>query len=46
MCDVVFVDVEWSIVLFCYFNLFGVYESGCIGEDLNGILNNLMLYVM
>ncbi|HPE94887.1 MAG TPA: UDP-glucose 4-epimerase GalE [Bacillota bacterium] len=35
-------DKEWSIVLLRYFNPIGAHESGLIGEDPNGIPNNLM----
>jgi UDP-glucose 4-epimerase len=45
MRDVAFADAEWSIVLLRYFNPFGAHESGRIGEDPNGIPNNLMPYV-
>ncbi len=38
-------DPEWSVVLLRYFNLIGAHESGMIGEDPNGIPNNLMPYV-
>ncbi|PER82245.1 UDP-glucose 4-epimerase GalE [Bacillus cereus] len=43
--DVAFADAEWSIALLRYFNPFGAHESGRIGEDPNGIPNNLMPYV-
>lgn len=45
MRDVAFADEEWSIALLRYFNPFGAHESGQIGEDPNGIPNNLMPYV-
>ncbi|WP_033707409.1 UDP-glucose 4-epimerase GalE, partial [Bacillus mycoides] len=45
MRDVAFADAEWSITLLRYFNPFGAHESGRIGEDPNGIPNNLMPYV-
>ncbi|MBJ8082908.1 UDP-glucose 4-epimerase GalE [Bacillus cereus group sp. N14] len=45
MRDVAFADTEWSIALLRYFNPFGAHESGRIGEDPNGIPNNLMPYV-
>ncbi len=45
MRDVAFADAEWSIALLRYFNPFGAHESGRIGEDPNGIPNNLMPYV-
>lgn len=35
----------WSIVVLRYFNPVGNHESGLIGEDPNGIPNNLMPYV-
>ncbi|QEK97075.1 UDP-glucose 4-epimerase GalE [Bacillus amyloliquefaciens] len=38
-------DSEWSIALLRYFNPFGAHPSGRIGEDPNGIPNNLMPYV-
>lgn len=38
-------DPEWNVVLLRYFNPIGAHESGLIGEDPNGIPNNLMPYV-
>ncbi|MBR5236115.1 MAG: UDP-glucose 4-epimerase GalE [Clostridia bacterium] len=38
-------DKDWSIALLRYFNPIGAHESGLIGEDPNGIPNNLMPYV-
>jgi UDP-glucose 4-epimerase len=38
-------DPEWKIVSLRYFNPVGAHESGLIGEDPNGIPNNLMPYV-
>ena len=38
-------DPEWSVVLLRYFNPIGAHESGLIGEDPNGIPNNLLPYV-
>ncbi len=38
-------DPEWGVVLLRYFNPVGAHESGLIGEDPNGIPNNLMPYV-
>ncbi|MEQ1739358.1 MAG: UDP-glucose 4-epimerase GalE [Methyloglobulus sp.] len=35
----------WKIALLRYFNPIGAHESGKIGEDPNGIPNNLMPYV-
>ena len=42
---VVTADPEWSVVLLRYFNPIGAHESGRIGEDPNGIPNNLMPYI-
>jgi len=36
---------DWSIALLRYFNPAGAYESGQIGEDPQGIPNNLLPYV-
>jgi UDP-glucose 4-epimerase len=36
---------EWSLVILRYFNPVGAHESGLIGEDPQGIPNNLMPYV-
>ncbi len=38
-------DKEMSVVLLRYFNPIGAHESGTIGEDPNGIPNNLLPYV-
>ncbi len=38
-------DNELSVVLLRYFNPIGAHESGMIGEDPQGIPNNLMPYV-
>ena len=38
-------DNEWNIVLLRYFNPVGAHPSGTIGEDPNGIPNNLMPYI-
>ena len=43
--DVYAADNDWSIVLLRYFNPIGAHESGLIGEDPNGIPNNLMPYI-
>lgn len=43
--DLYVADNEWSIALLRYFNPIGAHESGLIGEDPNGIPNNLMPYV-
>ncbi len=44
--DLCTADPEWSAVLLRYFNPIGAHESGRIGEDPNGIPNNLMPYVL
>ncbi|MDF0727770.1 UDP-glucose 4-epimerase GalE [Cytobacillus sp. S13-E01] len=38
-------DHSWSISLLRYFNPIGAHESGLIGEDPNGIPNNLLPYI-
>ena len=38
-------DNQWNIVILRYFNPVGAHESGMIGEDPNGIPNNLMPYI-
>lgn len=38
-------DNEWSIIKLRYFNPVGAHVSGIIGEDPNGIPNNLMPYI-
>lgn len=43
--DIQVADDEWSISLLRYFNPIGAHESGRIGEDPNGIPNNLMPYI-
>ncbi|MBR5272000.1 MAG: UDP-glucose 4-epimerase GalE [Clostridia bacterium] len=43
--DIAASDDEWSIVLLRYFNPIGAHESGRIGENPNGIPNNLMPYI-
>ena len=39
-------DNEWSIAILRYFNPIGAHESGKIGENPNGIPNNLMPYII
>lgn len=36
---------DWNVILLRYFNPIGAHESGLIGEDPNGIPNNLMPYI-
>jgi UDP-glucose 4-epimerase len=43
--DVARADSSWRIALLRYFNPVGAHESGLIGEDPNGIPNNLMPYI-
>lgn len=43
--DVYVSDEEWSIILLRYFNPIGAHESGLLGEDPNGIPNNLVPYI-
>jgi UDP-glucose 4-epimerase len=38
-------DSDWSIALLRYFNPIGAHTSGLIGEDPNGIPNNIMPYI-
>ena len=38
-------DATWNIALLRYFNPVGAHESGLIGEDPNGIPNNLVPYI-
>ena len=38
-------DNEWNIAILRYFNPIGAHESGRIGENPNGIPNNLLPYV-
>lgn len=38
-------DPSWSIAILRYFNPVGAHESGLIGEDPQGIPNNLMPYI-
>ncbi len=45
LSDLYKADKEWSISLLRYFNPIGAHESGRIGEDPNGIPNNLMPYI-
>ena len=43
--DLCVADNRFSVVLLRYFNPIGAHESGLIGDDPNGIPNNLMPYV-
>ena len=44
LTDIQFADKEWNVILLRYFNPIGAHKSGLIGEDPNGIPNNLMPY--
>lgn len=43
--DLSHADKEWKIVLLRYFNPIGAHKSGLIGEDPQGIPNNLVPYI-
>jgi UDP-glucose 4-epimerase len=43
--DLSYAEPEWNIAILRYFNPVGAHPSGRIGEDPNGIPNNLMPYV-
>ena len=45
LSDVVAADQSWRVISLRYFNPVGAHESGLIGEDPNGIPNNLVPYV-
>ena len=45
LSDIQKADPEWNVVLLRYFNPIGAHKSGTIGEDPNGIPNNLMPYI-
>ncbi len=45
LTDVQKADREWNVVLLRYFNPIGAHKSGRIGENPNGIPNNLMPYI-
>lgn len=45
LTDTAKADPEWSVCILRYFNPIGAHESGMIGEDPNGIPNNLMPYI-
>lgn len=44
--DLYIADNEWSIAILRYFNPIGAHKSGLIGENPNGIPNNLMPYIL
>jgi UDP-glucose 4-epimerase len=43
--DVANSDAAWKIICLRYFNPVGAHESGLIGDDPNGLPNNLMPYI-
>ena len=45
LADVAAADPEWRIAILRYFNPVGAHDSGLIGENPNGIPNNLMPFV-
>lgn len=45
LSDVQHADNAWNVVLLRYFNPIGAHQSGLIGENPNGIPNNLMPYI-
>ncbi len=45
LIDIQKADTDWNVVLLRYFNPIGAHPSGLIGENPNGIPNNLMPYI-
>ena len=45
LTDIQKADPEWNVILLRYFNPIGAHKSGKIGENPNGIPNNLMPYI-
>lgn len=45
LTDLYRADPEWSVALLRYFNPIGAHKSGLLGEDPNGIPNNLLPYI-
>jgi UDP-glucose 4-epimerase len=45
MRDLAAADAHWSVTLLRYFNPVGAHPSGQIGEDPQGVPNNLMPYI-
>lgn len=45
LTDAAKADPEWSVCILRYFNPLGAHKSGRIGENPNGIPNNLMPYI-
>ena len=45
LMDIQKADQEWNVILLRYFNPIGAHPSGTMGENPNGIPNNLMPYI-
>ncbi|WP_428035815.1 UDP-glucose 4-epimerase GalE [Amphritea sp.] len=45
LTDLVIADSQWSVALLRYFNPIGAHPSGLMGEDPQGIPNNLMPFI-
>lgn len=45
LTDLYNAEKDWNVVILRYFNPVGAHKSGTIGEDPNGIPNNLMPYI-
>ena len=45
LSDIQKADPEWNVILLRYFNPIGAHKSGTIGENPNGVPNNLMPYI-
>ena len=45
LSDIQKADPSWNVILLRYFNPIGAHKSGLIGENPNGIPNNLMPYI-
>lgn len=46
LTDICHAEKDWKVALLRYFNPIGAHQSGLIGENPNGIPNNLMPYIM
>lgn len=45
LSDIYRADSSWNVILLRYFNPIGAHKSGIIGENPNGVPNNLMPYI-
>ena len=45
LTDIQYADKDWNVILLRYFNPIGAHKSGLMGENPNGIPNNLMPYI-